>query len=647
VGYTLTVTTDPLGATLTPWRAAAQIQGKLYDLDIDRFLTAGTIGLTGVETDSEQNLIVRYVVAHPFPAPKVDQPITALNRADLSFTGRVLFINDMVGPLDPSPRFFFEGTASANTGVILNADHYVNPGDLLARTPDPFVSTFPAKLIVDETHTTGGNRIGVSNAEDPEGNYDPANGGWTREDLGATGTGWTGYDVLHAGQRAENRVVIGRASLGQGWGQFDIALLIKYTDPRGKGFAQDRNVRMPQEPPDPSIFAYRMPNGALDASKIEVDPSTGGRVQIGYATGAEADVTLLVRDWDARATETTEPVLQDDDNLAAVNIGTAGPPTLELDIPGVLTAPVTLSPGAQSGLPGDEIRYSGRITSAATVLPGPGFGMVRATDPENSAPGRSTYHFGVDPFTLVPNANRALEVITYQVVPIEFLDTNQAPACNSLAPTPGTIAPGGTFTLNLNDIGDPESDTMAIALRYTGPSESGGASILLTDAERAAETAFNPFTDPRLSVRLAPPQVPGVYTLHLELHDFVGQPSRCELSFTVSDDLPPACVWSINEPGPFSAPAEFTVNLAGITDPDSSVVNVRFYYLGPESSLSTDVLLLVADLGSESTFNPFTDPRLTIPLHRPTTPGRYSFAVEVRDGRSLADCGPFQMFTVE
>ncbi|HYE79134.1 MAG TPA: hypothetical protein VEI97_14220, partial [bacterium] len=357
-GYTLEVTTAPLAARLTPWREIQGIQGNLYDLDIDNFLKGDTITITGVRTDTEANVIIDYAIKHPFPAPNFNNPITGLNRADLGFTGRVLFLTDVPSRDLPARTFF--GNVVANTSAVLNADAYMDPGDLLANSTDFNATAFPYKLVVDEAKNGTGNRVGITNGGNPRGNYDPANGGWQRANIGPNRNGWTGYDFLHQGQTARSQLTLAQEAVANNAATLDIAIFIKYTDPRGVG---GKTARMPFEPPDPTLFAYRLPNGALDASQIFVSGATYQRVNISQTAASTADLSVKVRDWDARAMETTQAMIQMEPDLSKVNIGTSGTPTLALSIPALAATTVNLTAGSESGIPGDEITYTGTLTN--------------------------------------------------------------------------------------------------------------------------------------------------------------------------------------------------------------------------------------------------------------------------------------------
>ncbi|HYE78450.1 MAG TPA: hypothetical protein VEI97_10720, partial [bacterium] len=649
-GYTLTIDTAALTGELSPWRTGTGIQGKLYDLDIDNFMKRDTLQLNGLRFDGDGNVVVDYTVTHPFAPPSnLDGPATAANRADLGFTGRVLFLGDV--PSDDIPNQTFFGDVVANTNLVLDADSYVSPGDLLAQGEGLNATAFPGKLIVDEAIGAGGNRIGISNGGDPRGNYDPAAGGWQRSNMGTNRNGWTGYDFLHQGQRARNAVTFDREALGANQASLAVAILIKYTDPRGVPFSQNRGVRLPQNPPDPAVFAYRVPNGALDASKITFDGDDidRGTIDLTTAVGSSADFSILIRDWDARATETTESELSDDPALDHINIGTSGAPVVTVSMPGLVNGTVPFSAGAQTGLPGAEIAYSGTISNNlgtaahGALVPG----LVRAVDPEDTAPNREDFHFGVDPDTLAADSLRAIRVITYQALRARITRANTAPACGAVRINGSSnVGLGGTFTLDLSQVSDAENDPLDITVTYTGPAQSSTSVITFSADDLPGETAFNPFTDLRLAARLAAPPMMGDYTLTVTLDDRFADPVLCELPFTVIPNDAPQCNETAINGGPvFGDPASFTVDLSSLADGDNSNLDLQFRYSGPSSDLSSELTIATRDLGAETAFDPFADSRLAVPLSRPTAGGEYQFFVVVSDGSNTVECGPLA-FTV-
>lgn len=650
-GWTWTITADPPAAEAVPWRSNATIQGKLFDLDVTSFFQGNPLQITGVRTDTAGDIVVDYQITHPFAAPDFTRPISASNRADLGFSGRLIFLVD-VPAAQVAQRSFFGGSVIANTDVILNANHFMRPGTLLLADTGSFnANAFPVRLVVDELRNAGqGNRVGVPNGGDPRGNYNAAAGGWQRSNIGAANDGWTGYDVLHQGQRATSALTISKDFIGSTQAKFDVALMIKYTDPRGVPFPQNPQVRMPQDPADPSVFAYRMPNGALDVSDIKYKSLPTRVLTLGAASGASAELTARVRDWDARAAETAEAVLANDADLAKVNLGTSGVPEVTLSAP-ALSASVFPLPtaGGQSGRPGDELELTGTIINELGTAPAGSrqVALLRVADPEQNAPGRNTYHFGVDPVTLAGDPGRALEVITYQPLYIDIPDGNTAPSCGSLGINGSTsIAVGGTFTVNLAGASDAQGDDVTVTLAYTGPANASTSSLTLTSAQLAGESAFNPFTDPRLTSKLTPPALLGSYVLQVTLSDGKAAPVVCSRNFTVVANQAAGCgSTGINEPGPFAKPVDFKLNLSSITDPDSAQLTLRFGYTGPESAISSGLSIATSALGSESAFNPYSDPRLQFPLRRPVLDGAYNFIVEISDGTGATSCGPYA-FTV-
>lgn len=424
-GWTLSLDASTLTAEAVPWRSTSNFQGLLFDLDITNFITPATLRVSGLSVLDTGDFRLDYRITHPYAAPNFAAPVSGKNRADLGLTGRLLFLMDVPTAQVPE-RSFFGGTRIANTDTILNANHYVDPGDLLVRNTGLFnADVFPTRLIADEALNGGqGNRIAVPNGGNPHGNYNAANGGWQRSNIGPANRGWTGFDVLHQGQSAANHIIISQDALAAGSFSFDAAMLIKYTSPMGVPYTANPQARFPQDPFDTGIFAYRYPAGALDASDIAFEDLPSGALRISANQDDTVSLTIRVRDWDYAAVESSEPVLSDDPDISKVHLATSGPPVVSVSIPALATEPFpTGAPTGGTGLPGDELLLQcaptnllGTAVSGTTV-----YGLVRVEDPEHAVGVLGGYHFGVDPNTIVPDAARALDVISYQALPVDIV----------------------------------------------------------------------------------------------------------------------------------------------------------------------------------------------------------------------------------
>ena len=415
-------------------RSAQMPQALSYDLDIENFLTADTFRVTGLSQDTDGNLIVAYTHAHPFPAPDFANPITGLNRADLGYTGRLLVL------ADEESVSFINGEITTMPGFVLNADGYMQPGDLLAVTGHSN-DTFPYKLLVDEARD---NRVGVSNGGTPEGNYGGALGGWQRTNIGASADGWTGFDFLHGGQRAANTLVINAGKLNGGVIDFSVAILIKYTDPRGEG---GKTFRFPPEIPVITEFAYRLPFAALDNAVIGPKAPWA----IGAAAATTSDVELIIRDWDTRADEAGDSDLSDEQDVTLVPPGASGIPRVFLEVPALMNTSIQMTGLRGTGIPGDEMEFGGTLTNDNEPPIGTVYGIVKVIDNEDGID-RSSYHFGVDPFTVEPTRT-AHDLVTYQIIPIRIGEI--VPEIISVSPQNVTGLPGTEVTFSANVTGSP------------------------------------------------------------------------------------------------------------------------------------------------------------------------------------------------
>jgi|GEM_PF-1574814 len=434
---------DPvaLTATATPRagrRAEAQPpQALSYDLDIANFLQPDSFELSSVTTDADGDLEVGFIHRHPFRAPDFTAAITGTNRADLSYTGRLLILADRT-----SSSFFTSGVTLDPT-LVKGADGYVSPGNLLA-TVGLTNNTFPFILLADDGED---NRVDESNGGSPTGNYVAATGGWQRANAGTNNTSWTGYDYMHGGQEAKNTFTLRSAALASGI-DLAVAIVIKYTDPRGIG---GRTMRFPPATADVSQFAYRLPYAALDCSQSAV---TTGDVVIQDTIGSVETLSLAVRDWDKDGVPAADADLSDESDVSLIEPGAAGAPTVDLDAPDLNAAPATFTlNGTNTGLPGDELVFDGTLAnSLGTATPGDYYGCVRMTDPSD-ATNDDAYHFGVDPATIVPDPARAIDSVYYQVVPFEVEIGLIPPVVTAVTPLSGS--PSSNVNFNLTQTGDP------------------------------------------------------------------------------------------------------------------------------------------------------------------------------------------------
>ncbi|MCG3152848.1 MAG: hypothetical protein GEEBNDBF_02152 [bacterium] len=519
-GYTLTLDAAQATATLTPWRTALA-NDDLYFLGIDAFLKPDNLRITGIRrTGSTLELDWRFT--HPFSAP-VDflAPPSASNRADLGIAAQLLLLADI--PVTERPNQTFFGDVVANTSLLLNPAGYTQPKGLLPPLATE-TNCFPYQLVVDDGANGGaGTRIGKPNpGNQPTGNFDNGIGGWQRSNAGFDRASWTGYGVLHQGQATRGTFVLSRNAMSAGPVAVELAVIAKYQDPRG--LPNPRAKRLPALNPDPFTFAYRMPHGALDVEQVTV---VAGDALPGEDPTGTTDLTVQVRDWDARAAVTLESDLSLDPQVNTVAQGEPGAPVVEISTPrvsAIVPVGTELNPGAKTGLPGDEIEYTLTVTSTSAPQDGLYPALVRVTDPEGASPTRRDYTTDLGP-GLVPITDPGL-----QVAPVSYMSTvlvvssgpNLPPTCDGVVPSTGFIEPGGTFTVNLSQIVD-DSANLRVRMNYSGPSSSQTSEVIIPYSGIGSETAFNPFTDSRLTQKLTAPTILGTYQLTVQLSDGVNQ----------------------------------------------------------------------------------------------------------------------------
>ncbi|MEO7995001.1 MAG: hypothetical protein ABI743_11435, partial [bacterium] len=317
--FNLQVDPVTMATTVTPIRAATHSdQAATYDLDISFFSKPDTFLIESTE-DLGSTVRITYTHAHPFPAPNWANPPTWQNRCDLGYTGRMVFLTDVAQPFMARSTFF--GDSIVDVTSVPDADGYVRCRALLPATGF-LANVFPYKLLVDEDLD---NRVGVRSYT-PHGNYDLIRGGWQQHNIGTARIGWTGYDFLHAGQVARNSAVLTKAALAAMGGEVQVALVIKYTNPKG---VPGKSQRLPPFEFDNLKFAYRVEHAALDCSKI----TCAHDFDLGSGRTSQVTVPITVRDWDDKAPEEPNPDLSESASLIKVVPGAAGRPKVQVTVP--------------------------------------------------------------------------------------------------------------------------------------------------------------------------------------------------------------------------------------------------------------------------------------------------------------------------
>ncbi|MCG3151581.1 MAG: hypothetical protein GEEBNDBF_00857 [bacterium] len=561
-----TVTVDP--STLTATSAlkatrAGQANDDLYLLSIDSFLNAKSFQVTGVSATGT-TIDVEYVVKHPFPAPNniTGTPNGSTNRADLGISGMALFLVDV--PTATGHTYFTDRVL--NHDLVANADAYFSPGGLL--TTSGTANTFPYRQLVDELADA---RLGVSNGGDVTGNF--GSDGWTRSEFGPANDGWTGYGVLHQGQAAANTVSFNKGAIGGGF-SLDVAMIAVYNDPRGGATpAQKKANRLPPASPDASLFAYRMPHGALDVHRVRLESQDG----LFYAdTISAVDFSFYVEDWDARATETTEADLATDPSFTNVAQGESGVPTLDICIPGILgdatvTAPIGTvidddtssggDPGEDSGRPGDAIFMTGLVTKPAGSgqVPNNYVGVVRAAD------AASGLLIGLDE-NLAPLAVTPASV-TYQAFTVPLFAFNAPPSATVALTSGATLLSGTQAGVSITGIADADSDPLDISVDWG----DGLGFVTVVSGLNSPYPAQTPSSPNMNNLDLTPDPIDVIVRLD-DGTDQVDYP----LSYTLGPNRPPQVTGTrALASASLPTPATFTMN-AGTgtaTDPEGDTIS--------------------------------------------------------------------------
>ena len=184
----------------------------------------------------------------------------------------------------------------------------------------------------------------------------------------------------------------------------EVALLVKYTQPKGAG---GPTYRFPPAAIDVSQFAYRLPYAALDASQITLParpissrPDPGGGVS----------VMAQVRDWDSGAGEAPGATVGDQSDVSLIQSGAAGAPSGRFDAPALSDQTWNVTPpAAATGEPGDELVYTRLFSNAlGTASAGTVYGVLEMGGSAEVGGITDDYHYGLDADTLVADLGRAL-----------------------------------------------------------------------------------------------------------------------------------------------------------------------------------------------------------------------------------------------
>ncbi|MEO7993488.1 MAG: hypothetical protein ABI743_03745 [bacterium] len=305
----LTVDLATLEATVTPVAERRGSKDTLF------FYPGNALGLklSDVQVSSlgSDTLKIDYSVRHPFQAP-IDPalPASANNRADLAVSGRVLFLIHAPTNLRGNPiyenyignyRFTLDGhTEYIDPTVVLNADGYCDPTNMLGTDPEDGNTAYPFKALcndgVPDSRTDTFDGQPIPRGATSEGDWRALTGWSSTAGVSPHHIAFTGYGLLHQGQAARNSLLV-HLEPGQAHMTFRVLIAINRTDPRnGTNSGEYRSNRLPKN--DPAKFAYHAAHGAVDLESVSFTPSPG---TLGTAAGSTHTATLRIVDMDAKA----------------------------------------------------------------------------------------------------------------------------------------------------------------------------------------------------------------------------------------------------------------------------------------------------------------------------------------------------------
>ena len=397
------VTIDPknLNSDITSLRNNTAI-GDSFIVDITNFLTISPcvdcLSIGSMELDPDGNLVVLFMIRHPFQHGTLDKPPSAANRLDLH-------IFDVFGVMHfPGTLISFPILQNTVGPVrLVNADGYTGQFDSQI---DPILPTEASihPYVVMSFDASEGN----FNPDNPCG-FEPINNP-------------TGHNVLKMG------------------GTLASYFKIDFSDSDPVNFLMVITAAYGQSATIPTRLTpkYYMPEfNRKEAWKVRVKIDVNNLFE--GNTSSYCDLGIDVWDWNHGVT--VDPALTTKDVIRA----SSDVQSVEIEMPGVLLTPVT----ATGPISGDgrtaPLRYIGRIYYETGGSSGIRWGLVKVKD--SRAPGSNTGGFGDGVNRDGRTFFQLTEFATYQLFNVEIHKAE--PYCIiAINPDPPIIYPSETVSLD-------------------------------------------------------------------------------------------------------------------------------------------------------------------------------------------------------
>ena len=441
-------------ASLTPLRRGNSTDA-LETVDITNFLTQAPCTdcakVMGIHFDSQQHVVVRIGIRHPFPAGDPMAPIQGANRGDL----HVFNVEGIV--FDDGPSQAFPGI-----GQVIAAPHFIDP--------DGYTGYLDG--VIDPIHATGAtiHPYRLHWADYSNGNFDPS---YPMGFLSVTNPAPYGHLVMPMGSAYDSRDYTFDVSTGP----LDFYFAVGCT----YGVSADKRA-------DRFNPVYRLPQfNKKAASWLQVLVRNDGLIAGNTGSGADLEVDVV----DMSQGVPVGPGLDQmtaDSSVAQVSV----------EVPGVTSAPVILPGSAATGGVGhdpiDPLIFPVTLTNDLGAAEGTYRGLVKVLD--SAVPGQNQMPAlqGEDAIQRVSPGSSPLgglfsiaEFATYQVFTIAVAPVSNPPPIwpqtqgdrghtGSLGLVgPGNDQPTADFHSVWHEYGNPLPIFLSNDTIYTSNTGDGGA----------------------------------------------------------------------------------------------------------------------------------------------------------------------------
>jgi len=522
-------------AELLPIRTSSS-NDALEIVDITNFLSIAPCHdcakITGISLDSDENVVLKISIKHPFPTGDPNQKVTGRNRLDLAvFNVEGQFYSDWEGA---TATAFAQIGASVHLNRVLNADGYSSYLSQYINDQFPTGATLhPYKLFFDDYSV---------------GNYDP----------------FSPYGFTDIMSPKGNLVM----RMGSDYDTQDYVLNIDEDENLDFIFAIGATYGISADSKSRRFTPiYRVPQfNKKAASELSIEVLNNSLIENDLLSTA----TIVVKVLDMNHGVNIGSDLNDMKELSNVS-------TISVEVPGVTNGAVTdtnpVSAGGDPRSPSNPLKFEVEIKNdlADGTNWGNHWGLVKVKDSYPPASNASPLLAKMDGIRSVdPIANplsglfAISEFATYQVFEIWVEPSQPHPVCDFHAISPTTVYSGGVVYFDATASYDPNGIIVSYLWDF--------------DDDRNFGDSFDEGTPSRPGKRYI---TPGIYDVSLRLIDNESGWSECtEERVTVSSNIPPNCSF-INTTGlEIYEGYTVTFDASASNDPDGVVVDYQWDFNG-------------------------------------------------------------------